>query len=55
MNIEYDLRPIAKDITLCNQKFCPNKCKRYYTRWKPNIYQSYTMPSMGKKCEIRMD
>lgn len=59
--MEYDFRPIANDITLCSNEFCPNKCKRYYTNWKPNIYQSYTIPSMKydkngilEECELRM-
>lgn len=61
--MEIDLRPKAIDISLCTQEFCPHKCKRYYTNWKPNEYwQSYIQPSlrynaMGEieECKSRME
>ena len=43
MNI--DLRPQAKDMTLCLNKTCQNKCKRYYEFWKPSQMQSYINPT----------
>ena len=36
-----DLRPEAKDMKLCLNKMCVNKCKRYYEFWKPKQSQSY--------------
>ena len=39
-----DLRPEAIDMTLCLNKMCVNKCKRYYEFWKPAQMQSYINP-----------
>lgn len=57
-----DTRPLAKDITLCTNKYCKDKCKRYYENWKPNTIQSYINPSMEytidgdvKPCKLRME
>ena len=43
MNI--DIRPEAEDMTLCLNKMCLNKCKRYYQYWKPAQMQSYINPA----------
>ena len=40
-----DLRPQAKDMTLCLNIICQNKCKRYYGYWKPSQMQSYINPA----------
>lgn len=61
MNI--DTRPQAIDMSLCTQEFCPNKCKRYYSNWKPNQYwQSYIRPLINydklgnvRECKSRME
>lgn len=59
---EIDLRPQAIDMTLCVNKMCINKCKRYYAYWKPNYNQSYINPSFkydknGKQeeCKCKME
>ena len=60
MNI--DLRPEAKDMTLCLNKMCLNKCKRYYELWKPSQMQSYINPTNEydiygnqKPCKVRLE
>ena len=60
MNI--DLRPEAKDMTICLNKMCLNKCKRYYQNWKPKQNQSYINPGnrydkngIQKPCKLRID
>jgi len=60
MNI--DLKPQARDISLCTQEFCPIKCRRWHENWKPAHWQSYIQPSIkynknGKieKCKLRME
>lgn len=60
MNI--DTRPQATDISLCTQEFCPNKCRRWHTNWKPAYWQSYTRPSLKydeignvQECDLRME
>lgn len=60
---EIDLRPRAIDMTLCVNKMCINKCKRYFEFWKPNEYhQSYINPAnrydkngIQKKCKSRLE
>ena len=42
-----DLRPQVTDMTLCLNKTCQNKCKRYYEFWKPSQIQSYINPTMS--------
>ena len=60
--MEIDLRPLAKDISLCVNTICNKKCKRYYEFWKPNTLQSYINPSNEydkegnqKPCKLRME
>ncbi len=60
MNI--DIRPEAEDMTLCLNKMCLNKCKRYYQYWKPAQMQSYINPANEydkngnqKPCKIRKE
>ena len=57
-----DLRPKAKDMTLCLNTMCQNKCKRYYEFWKPSQMQSYITPANEydkngnkKPCKARME
>ena len=57
-----DLRPTAKDMVLCLNKMCANKCKRYFEYWKPNVYQqSYINPAnkyingVQQKCKCRLE
>ena len=60
MNI--DLRPQARDMTLCLNNMCSNKCKRYYELWKPEQIQSYINPTTEydiygnqKPCKVRLE
>lgn len=60
MNI--DLKPEAKDMTLCLNTMCQNKCKRYYESWKPSQMQSYINPANEydkdgnqKPCKARLE
>ena len=57
-----DLRPEAIDMTLCLNKMCVNKCKRYYEFWKPAQMQSYINPvnehdiyGKQKPCKVRLE
>lgn len=57
-----DIRPVAKDISLCTNKYCKDKCKRYYENWQVGSMQSYINPNMQfdengilKECSIRME
>ncbi len=57
-----DLRPVAKDMTLCLNTICQNKCKRYYELWKPSQMQSYIHPTIEydkngnqKPCKARLE
>ena len=57
-----DLRPEVRDISICVNTMCQNKCKRYYENWKHSQNQSYIRPSnqydkLGKQklCKVRMD
>ena len=61
-NMDIDLRTVAKDITLCTNRFCKDKCKRYCLNWKPSTMQSYINPPTEftidgdiKPCRIRME
>jgi len=52
----------ARDISLCTNDFCHNKCKRYWKNWIPDKIQSYINPSTEftidgdvKPCKLRME
>ena len=59
--MEIDLRPTAIDMTLCLNKLCVNKCKRYFEYWKRTENQSYIYPGnrykngIQQECESRLD
>lgn len=57
-----NFRPITRDIALCTNKLCKNKCKRFYENWQPSDIQTYVNPIINfdkhgnmKKCKIRLD
>lgn len=60
--MEIDKRPTAKDISLCTNRYCKKKCKRYFENWKPSVIQSYINPPTEftvdgdvKPCRLRME
>ncbi len=53
---------MAKDISICVNTMCQNKCKRYYEYWKPAQMQSYINPAneydkngKQKPCKARLE
>ena len=60
--MKIDLRPEARDISICVNTMCQNKCKRYYEYWKPSQIQSYINPAneydkngKQKPCKVRLE